>query len=102
MFFTKEYVNKCFQAFQYSPFINQLVKNLEENNSPNVRSYMDVSIDDLQEQINQPIGQGEEEIHNARVHQLKSMYTCWYELFRLLEEDDEGERRLLPSTSTEQ
>lgn len=102
MIFTKEYIKQCFQAFQYSSFINKIVENLESGNSANVRSYMDVSIDELQEQINQPIGKDEETIHNARVHQLKSMYNCWYELFKLLEEDDEGERKLLSSTSTKQ
>lgn len=87
MVFQQEYIKTCFQAFQYSPFINKIIENLENGNSANVRSYMDVAIDELQEEINQPIGQGEEAIHNARVHQLRSMYTCWYKLFALLEED---------------
>jgi type II secretory pathway predicted ATPase ExeA len=101
MEFQQNYIKECFQAFQYSTFINKIVENLETNQSANVRSYMDVAIDELQEQINQPIGSGEETIHNARVSQLNSMYKCWYKLFALLEEEDEPRTEILRAGQAE-
>jgi hypothetical protein len=74
------------------------MKNVESNHSDNLRSHMDAAIDDLQHEINQTIGEGEHAIHNARVAQLKAMYTCWYELFNLLDTID-TEHELLSSTS---
>lgn len=86
--FNKEYKAECYEAFRYSPYINKIMENLDNNHSANLRSYMDASIDDLQHEINQPIGEGEHSIHNSRVKQLKLMYTCWYKLFNILEELD--------------
>ena len=86
--FSGEYKAECFEAFQYSPYVNKVMESLEIGNSANLRSYMDASIDDLQHEINQVIGEGEHSIHNSRVRQLKMMYSCWYKLFNLLEEAD--------------
>jgi len=97
--FEEAYKTKCYDAFRYCPFINNVMQALNEGNSANLRSYMDASIDDLQNEINQPIGSGEESIHNARVKQLRSMYACWYELFELLEADSYQNYELLPGTS---
>lgn len=83
--FTPEFKTQCYDAYRYCPFVNNIIKALDENNSANLRSYMDAAIDDLQHEINQPIGQGEESIHNARVTQLRAMYACWYKLFEILE-----------------
>lgn len=74
---------------------------IHEGNSANVRSYMDSAIDDLQQEINQPIGEDEHMIHNARVTQLKAMYTAWYELFEILE-TQETSYELLRDTRTKQ
>lgn len=86
--FSKEYKVECYEAYKYSPYINKVMESLETGNSANLRSYMDASIDDLQNEINQVIGEGEHSIHNSRVRQLKLMYGCWYMLFNLLEEAD--------------
>jgi hypothetical protein len=83
MIFHEEYKKECYEAFRYSLYVNMIMDNLNRNNSANVRSYMDAAIDDLQEEINQVIGEGEHTIHNARVTQLKAMYTAWYKLFEL-------------------
>lgn len=85
MEFPQNFVNKCNNAFEYSVYLKNIQDNLKSNNSPNVRSYIDSSIDDLQEEINQPIGENEELIHNARIAQLYKMYDCWYELLEMLE-----------------
>jgi len=61
---------------------------------------MDAAIDDLQEEINQPIGDGEHLIHNARITQLRQMYTAWYELFELIETQDTN-YELLRNSSAE-
>jgi hypothetical protein len=67
----------------------------------NLRTYMDAAIDDLQNEINQPIGQDEHLIHNARVKQLQLMYMCWQELFNIIDSLDtiDVEHGLLPNTS---
>jgi nucleoside-specific outer membrane channel protein Tsx len=93
--FKDDYKKKCFQAYQYSPYINKIMEHLELGDSASLRSYLDGSIDDLQIEINQPIGEGEASIHNARVHQLKLMYFCWHELFKILDEQDVTEYELL-------
>lgn len=98
--FKDDYKKRCYDAFRYSPYINKVMENLEAGHSPNVRSYMDGSIDDLQAEINQFIGDGEHSVHNARVNQLKLMYSCWHELFRIIEEQDvtDTDYELLQST----
>jgi hypothetical protein len=83
MTFNEEYIKECYEAFKYSLYVNMIMDNLNKNSSANVRSYMDAAIDDLQEEINQVIGEEEHTIHNARVIQLKAMYTVWYKLFEL-------------------
>lgn len=88
MTFSEEYKQECYEAFRYSTFINLIMDNLNKGNSANLRSYMDAAIDDLQEEINQVIGEGEHTIHNARVTQLKAMYSAWYKLFELIEIED--------------
>lgn len=98
--FKDDYKKRCYDAFKYSPYINNIMENLETGYSPNVRSYMDGSIDDLQAEINQFIGEGEHLIHNARITQLKLMYSCWHELFKIIEEQDvaDTDYELLSST----
>lgn len=96
--FEDKYKVECYDAFRYSPFINKVMEALESGHSANLRSYMDASIDDLQHEINQPIGEGEHSIHNSRVRQLKLMYSSWYKLFEYLESYDTNER-LLSNTS---
>tara|TARA_R110000868_G_scaffold28617_4_gene107116 strand:+ start:13149 stop:13463 length:315 start_codon:yes stop_codon:yes gene_type:complete len=98
--FKDDYKKKCYEAFKYSPYINKIMENLESGHSPSLRSYIDGSIDDLQAEINQVIGEGEFSIHNARVNQLKFMYSCWHELFRIIEEQDvtDTDYELLQST----
>jgi deoxyadenosine/deoxycytidine kinase len=97
--FSSQYKRECYDAFRYSPYINKVMESLDSGNSPNLRSYMDASIDDLQNEINQPIGNGEHSIHNSRVQQLRLMYSSWYKLFELLESQDTTEYELLPNTS---
>lgn len=98
MIFKQEYKNQCFNAYRYCPFIDMIMANLDAGKEANVRSFMDAAIDDLQQEINQPIGEGEHAIHNARVLQLRAMYICWYELFEILDTTYE----LLPDRSSEQ
>jgi len=86
--FSSEFTAECYVAFKFSPYINKVMESLEHNHSANLRSYMDASIDDLQHEINQVIGEGEHSIHNSRVRQLKAMYGCWYTLFNLLEDSE--------------
>jgi hypothetical protein len=101
--FNNEYKKECYEAFKYSPFVNNLMESLESSNNyfANLRTYMDAAIDDLQNEINQPIGQDEHLIHNARVKQLQLMYTCWKELFNIIDNLDtiDVEHGLLPNTS---
>lgn len=101
--FNNEYKKECYEAFKYSPFVNNLMESLESSNNyfANLRTYMDAAIDDLQNEINQPIGQDEHLIHNARVKQLQLMYTCWKELFNIIDNLDiiDVENGLLPNTS---
>lgn len=96
--FNTDYKKKCYDAFRFSPFVEQVMLNLDTGHSDNLRSYIDAAIDDLQHEINQNIGEGEHAIHNARVAQLKYMYACWYELFNLLDTVD-TDHELLSSTS---
>lgn len=100
--FKQDYIKRCYEAYQYSSFINPLMQNLEKGNSANVRSYMDASIDDLQGEINQIIGEGESSIHNARIKQLKIMYTSWYELLTILDLNDTSNYEIFREPSTEQ
>ncbi len=97
--FTEDYKVQCYNAFRYSPFIEKLMESLHVGSSANVRSYMDAAIDDLQEEINQPIGDGEHLIHNARITQLRQMYTAWYELFELIETQDTNYELLRDSSA---
>ena len=101
--FNNEYKKECYEAFKYSPFVNNIMESLESSNNyfANLRTYMDAAIDDLQNEINQPIGQDEHLIHNARVKQLQLMYTCWKELFNIIDNLDtiDVEHGLLPNTS---
>tara|TARA_R110000868_G_scaffold52774_1_gene166297 strand:+ start:1966 stop:2286 length:321 start_codon:yes stop_codon:yes gene_type:complete len=103
MTFNNEYKKECYEAFKYSPFVNNLMESLESSNNyfANLRTYMDAAIDDLQNEINQPIGQDEHLIHNARVKQLQLMYTCWKELFNIIDNLDtiDVQHGLLPNTS---
>lgn len=102
MIFKDEFKVECYNAFRYCPYIEKIMENLHLNHSPNVRSYMDAGIDDLQREINQPIGEGEHLIHNARITQLKLMYMCWYKLFELLDTEDLITYGLLSDTSIKQ
>lgn len=103
--FNQEFKKNCIQAFQHSPVFDRIIDNLEKNEFDYLRNNIDYSIDDLQDQINQPIGEGESSIHNARINQLTLMYKCWY---KLLEEPDiedesrdtERRRELLSSKQT--
>jgi hypothetical protein len=104
MTFNNEYRTQCYEAFRYSPFVNNIMDSLESGASnyfANLRTYMDAAIDDLQNEINQPIGQDEHLIHNARVKQLQLMYICWQELFNIIDSLDtiDVEHGLLPNTS---
>ena len=88
MTFKNEYKKQCYEAFKYSPFVNNIMESLESGASnyfANLRTYMDAAIDDLQNEINQCIGQGEEPIHNARVTQLTLMFAAWQELFNIID-----------------
>lgn len=100
--FSREFINECFTSCQGYDQLSQLIKALEENNHDSVRIHIDHAIDDLQEEINQPIGEHEEPIHNARVYRLKSMQTCWNKLFRIIDEQlDRTESAVLRGTGTE-
>jgi hypothetical protein len=99
--FDQEYIKSCFNACQGYDQVNQLVKSLEDGNYDSVRIHLDHAIDDLQNQINQPIGENEEPIHNARVYRLKSMFECWNKLFIIIEEQLDGrENTVLSSTGS--
>lgn len=104
MTFKNEYKKQCYEAFKYSPFVNNIMESLESSSSnyfANLRTYMDAAIDDLQNEINQPIGEDEHLIHNARINQLQAMYICWKELFNVIDELEtiDIEHGLLPNTS---
>ena len=88
--FSQKFKKNCIQAFQHSPVFDRIIDNLEKNEFDHLRNNIDYSIDDLQDQINQPIGEGESSIHNARIHQLTLMYNCWYKLLEEPEIEDES------------
>lgn len=90
--FSKEFITECFNSCQGYDQVNYLVKALEEGNYDSVRIHLDHAIDNLQEEVNQPIGENEEPIHNARVHRLKSMYMCWNKLFTIIDEQLDGRK----------
>lgn len=85
---TEEFKLKCLQAFQYASNIGGIIDALTKTNLNNLRLNFDFATDELQMQINQPIGIGEESIHNARVTQLKNMFDCFNELYELIEKED--------------
>lgn len=93
----QEFKKKCLQAFQYSQYLNDIINGCTNNNLDQLRNLFDLATDELQKEINQTIGPGEESIHNARVHQLKSMFTCLNELYDIYEVRDVTESELLRS-----
>lgn len=100
--FSQDFIKECFNSCQGYDQVNRLIKALEEGDHNSVRIHIDHAIDDLQEQVNQPIGENEEPIHNARIFRLKSMQTCWYKLFDIIDEQlDRTESTVLRGTGTE-
>ncbi len=95
--FSAEFTSKCYHAFQYSTNIRYILEKLEKNDDVNLRSLLDEAIDELQREINQVIGDGEESIHNVRVKTLVSRQECWTELLDLIEQAYES-RGLLSET----
>ena len=89
----KQFKEKCIEAFQYSDKLDQIINELNNNNTDKLRHLFDITTDDLQKEINQTIGTGEESIHNARVQQLKLMFECFNELYNIIEIN---EQHLIP------
>ena len=44
MTFNNEYKKECYEAFKYSPFVNNLMESLESSNNyfANLRTYMNI------------------------------------------------------------
>lgn len=83
-----KFKDKCLKAFQHSSYLDKIILYLNNNSLNNLRIVIDNATDELQAQINQPIGTGEESIHNARVSQLKQMFECFDELYGIIETND--------------
>jgi len=96
-----EFKEKCLKAFQYSFYLDKIIENLNTNHLNNLRHYFDLATDELQKEINQPIGKGEESIHNVRVQQLKDMFLCFNELYKIIEIEDGKTIGLLQSSSNQ-
>lgn len=95
----EEFKKKCLQAFQYSSYLDRIILYLNNNSINDLRIVFDNATDELQREINQKIGTGEESIHNARVHQLTNMFVCLNELYDLIDINDiTNKPRLLHET----
>lgn len=89
MDFTNEYKSQCYYAFQFDKSINKLINYLDLGLKTSVRMYMEDSLDVLNKEILQPIGKGEESIHNARVEYYNKRRECYSELIRMIEEEED-------------
>lgn len=90
MEFTNDYKSLCYHAFIFDKDINELMDYLDLGLKTSVRMFMEDNLDKLNQEILQPIGKGEESIHNARVEYYNKRRECYSELIRMIEEEEDA------------
>lgn len=93
MMLKAEWKSRVYDAF--SPDrerITEIQKLMHRENIIGLRWLMEDSVDDLIEEVLQPIGVGEEAIHNARISNLTDRQNMYSELMEMIiEELEDGE-----------